>query len=116
MGEAQAKLDLTMSIFLFIGVGLLSVLQNEVPALFQYLSPDWCSSSPPSQNAFHMTHHTLQISEALDESVQTAQDYAIMVQDPYSTDTDPDAWQKVEIKFVFCVVWASHYFRADRWW
>ena len=63
MGEAQAKLDLTMSVFLFIGVGLLAILQNE-------------------------------ISEELDESVQTAQDYAIMVQDPYPTDTDPDAWQK----------------------
>ena len=52
-----------MSIFLFVGVALLSVLQNE-------------------------------ISEALDESVQTAQDYSIMVDDPYPDDKDPDAWQK----------------------
>ena len=30
MGEAQAKLDLTMSIFLFIGVGALAMMQNKV--------------------------------------------------------------------------------------
>jgi len=63
MGEAQAKLDLTMSVFLFIGVGVLAIMQNKVSA-------------------------------ELDESVQTAQDYAISVDDPGEEDLDPDEWRE----------------------
>jgi hypothetical protein len=63
MGELQAKMDLTMSIFLFIGLGVLSAVQKQVSA-------------------------------ELDESVQSAQDYSVMVDDPGEDDTDPDDWQK----------------------
>jgi hypothetical protein len=63
MGEMQAKLDLSMSIFLFVGLGMLAYLQNKVSA-------------------------------DLDESVQTAQDYAIVVDDPGPDDMNPDEWQE----------------------
>jgi hypothetical protein len=63
MGEMQAKLDLTMSVFLFLGLGFLAMMQN-------------------------------QVSQKLDESVQTAQDYAICVDDPGEDDLNPDEWQE----------------------
>jgi len=68
MGEMQAKLDLSMSLFLFVGLGMLAYLQNKVSA-------------------------------ELDESVQTAQDYAVVVDDPDRDDTDPDAWQEFFSQF-----------------
>ena len=50
-------------------------------------------SSRDPYNGLRSNACNMQISEELDESVQTAQDYAIMVDDPYPDDYDPDAWQ-----------------------
>ena len=60
MSEMQAKLDLSMSVFLFCGLGFLAMVQNRASA-------------------------------ELDESVQTAQDYSIVVDDPGPEDTDQTA-------------------------
>jgi uncharacterized membrane protein YhdT len=39
------------------------------------------------------------VSAALDESIQTAQDYSVMVDDPGPEDSDPDAWAKFFSQF-----------------
>jgi len=61
LSQAQAWLDLTMTVFLLALVVVVSIVQDNISA-------------------------------SLDESLQTAQDYSVIVDDPTPEDGDPDEW------------------------